>query len=209
MTVLAPSRSDDRRVVIDGVSWEFYERMLVEVGERPIRLTYDDGTLEIMTLSPLHERVKKVLARLIETYSDALGLGVEGLGSTTFRREDLRKGLEPDECYYVANARAIIGKDEIDLAVDPPPDLALEIDICPPDVERQPIYAALGIPEVWRYDGSHLVPLLRTDRGTYVAAERSRSFPNLPIDKLNRLLAIGLAEGQSAAVRALREWMKV
>jgi Uma2 family endonuclease len=150
--------------------------------------------------------VKKVIARLIEAYSDASGIDAEGFGSTTFNREELQMGLEPEECYYVAHAADVAAKSELDLEVDPPPDLAVEVDISPPDIAKQPIYAALGVPEIWRYDGRRLIPLRRTADG-YAEMEKSMAFPDLPMDRLNEFLSIGLASGQSAAVRAMREWL--
>lgn len=160
-----------------------------------------------MSPSPLHERVKTVIGRLIEACGDALGIDVEGFGSTTFDREDLQKGVEPDECYYIAKASKVIGKQVLDLAIDPPPDLALEVDISPPDLTRAPIYAALGVPEIWRFDGRRLVSLHRAGEGRYVEANRSLAFPELPMDELNRFVNVGPEKGQSAAVRALREWL--
>jgi Uma2 family endonuclease len=196
-----------RSVVLRGISWSLYQSMLAEIRSGAIRLTYDQGWLEIMTLSPLHEKVKTILARLIEAYADANGIDAEGLGSTTFSREELKRGLEPDECYYIAHAADVTGKNELDLSVDPPPDLAIEVDISPPDIAKQPIYAALGVPEVWRYDGRRVIPLLRAADG-YIESEKSIAFPNLPMDRLNEFLSIGLASSQSAAVRAMRSWLR-
>src|SRR4051794_17128914 len=98
---LAPLLTE-RRMSFDNISWELYEELLDAVGERPIHMTYDQGRLEVVTLSPLHEKVKKAITRLLEAYADAMDIEIEGLGSTTFKRKDLRRGLEPDECYYVA-----------------------------------------------------------------------------------------------------------
>ena len=199
------------RVTLDGVSWAFYQNMLAEVGESHVRLTFDQGRLEILSLLPIHEQVKKVLTRLIEAHADEMHLTIEGLGSTTFDRGDLQKGLEPDECYYIANAKAVIGKEDFDWTIDPPPDLAIEVDISRPDVARQPIYAALGVAEIWKYDGRAVVSLHRvggdrtSSEARYVAAEESLAFPELPMGELNRFLKIGLAEGQTAAVKGLRE----
>ena len=204
--LLPPSPAPGGRVLLSGISWTLYQDMLAEIRNGGVRLTYEDGWLEIMTLSPLHERVKTIVARVIESYADALGLNVEGFGSTTFGREDLRRGLEPDECYYIAHLAHVLGKDKLDLATDPPPDLAVEVDISPADIAKQPIYAALGVPEVWRYDGRRLTPL-HLKSGAYVEADRSLSFPDLPMDRFNQFLAVGLSSGQSAAVRAMREWL--
>jgi Uma2 family endonuclease len=205
MTIAHPA--SERQVVINDVSWNFYQRMLEEVGGGHLRLTYDRGRLEIISPSPIREHVKKIIARIIEAYADEAGLTIEGLGSTTFDSEDLAKGLEPDECYYIAHAADVTGKSDLDLTIDPPPDLAIEIDISPPDVARQPIYAALGVPEVWRYDGQSVQFLLRSAEGVYLTAARSISLPDLPLDQLNRLVEIGIKQGQSAAVRALRTWL--
>jgi Uma2 family endonuclease len=137
---------------------------------------------------------------------------VEGFGSATFSREDLQRGLEPDECYYISRAPEIIGKQEIDLTVDPPPDLAIEVDISPPGMARQPIYAALGVPEIWRYDGRRLICLHRHTEETtgprYIPADRSLSFPQLSLTELSRFIEIALSRGQSAAVREFRESLR-
>lgn len=196
------------RVTLRGVSWQLYQQMLAEVGDGHVRLTYDSGSLEIMSPSSLHERVKTVLARVIEAYADELRIKLEGFGSTTFAREDLHKGLEPDECYYVQHASAVIGKEEFDWTIDPPPDLAIEVDISRPGVARQPIYGALGVPEIWKFDGRSVVSLHRTTSGDYVVGTASLAFPKLPLDEVNRFLQIGLASGQSAAAQAVREWLR-
>jgi len=119
--------------VLDGVSWDFYEQLLEEIGDRPIRVTFDNGSLEMMAPLPLHERWKKRIARMIELLCVELDIEIDTLGSTTFRREDLAKGLEPDECYYVQHADDVRGKKELDLAVDPPPAA------CPAPWSRSPL----------------------------------------------------------------------
>src|SRR5690348_13613088 len=111
----------EKRVLIRGVSWELYEHMLREIGDSHVRLAYDEGRLEIMSPSGLHENVKKILGRLAEGYGEEVGIVIEGFGSMTLNREDLRKGVEPDECYYIANAAKMIGRDDFDLTIDPPP----------------------------------------------------------------------------------------
>jgi Uma2 family endonuclease len=211
MTVAAPPLPPDveHPVVLDGVSWETYQSLLNDFQGRPaVRLTYDSGWLEIMTVSQLHESVKKLVARLIEAYADAADVTVEGFGSSTYARKDLQKGLEPDECYYIQHAAEVMGKTKFDFAVDPPPDLAIEIEVTRRVVPRQPIYAALGVPELWRWDGRQVIPMHLTRAGKYVPAQSSLAFPDLPMEQLNRFLAVGVTSGQSAAVRALREWLK-
>jgi Uma2 family endonuclease len=207
-----PQVERERRITLDGVSWSLYQSLLAEAGNSHLKLTYDCGRLEIMSPLPIHEQVKKVTARLVETYSDLAGIEAEGLGSTTFAREDLQKGLEPDECYYVQHASEVIGRNRFDWQVDPPPDLAIEVDISRPDIARQPIYAALGVAEIWRYGGKAFTYLLRhQSRGAaaeYITSERNDAFPSLPLTELNRLVQIGLEQGQTAAVRALHSWFE-
>lgn len=199
----------ESRILLEPVSWALYQQILRELGDSAaIRLAYDNGRLEIMSPSPSHEEVKKIAARLIEAYADALEIDIQGLGSMTMSREDLKQGIEPDECYYVQSFSAIADKDELDLDVDPPPDLAMEIDISPPAMGKQSIYAGLGVSEIWRYDRGRFRVLTRTGDGIYVEAKQSLCFPGLPIDEFNRFVQIGLKSHQPAAVRALRQWIK-
>jgi Uma2 family endonuclease len=203
------TRAGENRVVLSPVSWSLYRQILSELGDnRGTRLAYDNGRLEIMSPSRLHEDVKKIAARLIEAYGDATGIDVQGCGSWTLDQEESRKAIEPDECYYVQSFPAIAHKRELDLAVDPPPDLAIEVDISRSMLPKQPIYQALGVPEIWRYDGKRFVILLRTSGGGYAESRQSLCFPDLPIDEFNRFVQIGLTSRQPAAVRALRQWLK-
>lgn len=199
----------ETRVVLEPVSWSLYQQILTELGDsRGTRLAYDNGRLEIMSPSDSHEHVKTIVARLIEAYADAAGVDIEGLGSWTLNREDQNKGIEPDECYYVQSFPAIAQKKRLDLAVDPPPDLAIEVEITSSSLPKQPIYAALGVGEIWRFDGKRYRIFRRTAEGAYVESHQSGCFPDLPIDEVNRFVRIGLESRQPAAVRALREWMK-
>jgi Uma2 family endonuclease len=195
-----------RCVVLEDVTWDLYQRMLAEIGDGHTRLTFDQGRLAITSPLPIHEQIKKALARLVEAYADATDIAVEGLGSTTFKREDLQKGLEPDECYYIAHAAQIMGKEEIDLAVDPPPDLAIEVDLSKPGIARQPIYAAMGVPEIWKYDGTRVIPL-HLIHDQYVPSDRSLAFPDLPMDPVDRTVRLALTQSQTAAMRSFREWL--
>jgi Uma2 family endonuclease len=139
------------RVVLQNISWQTYRSLVGDFEQEPaIRLTYDFGTLEIrMPLDP-HETFKKLLGRLIEAATEELGLEIRSLGSRTCAREDLAKGLEPDQCYYIQHEAEVRGVAQINLADCPPPDLAVEIDITSSSLNRLSIYAALGVPEVWR-----------------------------------------------------------
>ena len=175
-TVKSPA---EQRVVLRNVSWETYESLLAdhESSSAP-RFTYDRGEMEIVSPSPEHEAYNRSIALLVESAAEELGIDVYDLGSTTFRFEDLERGFEPDSCFYIQNEEQVRGKDRIDLTVDPPPDLVIEVDITSPSINKLPIYARLGIPEVWRYDGEELNILRLGDNG-YVEVSESAALPGL------------------------------
>src|SRR5882672_4703239 len=185
MTTAVTSISEaPRSIVLHGVSWQTYETLLREIGEQHIFLTYDRGDLEIMAPSNFHERYKKVVARLIEILTLELDIPIVSGGNTTFRREDLEKGLEPDECYYVQHEPQMRDKWEVDLSQDPPPDLVLEMDYTHHALDRESIYAALGVPELWRCNGNRLEVLLLGTNGAYQLSTKSLAFPFLPVDQI-------------------------
>jgi Uma2 family endonuclease len=200
------SLAGQQHIVLDGVSWETYEQILRDLQDRPIRVTYDRGTLEMMAPLPYHERWKTRYGRLIEAMCEERDIEVDSLGSSTFRREDLDRGLEPDECYYVQHADDVREKHEIDLTVDPPPDLVVEIDITRTSVPKQPIYASLGVPELWRFDGKRL-NVLRLRKGKYHPAKSSAIFPFLPMAQFQQFVLRLASERQSKVLREFRAWV--
>lgn len=202
-STLRPAPVSERRFVLEGVSWAYYEQTLAELGEQHVRITYDRGRMEFMSPSPRHERVKKIIGRLVELYALEADIPILPLGSVTCRREDLARGLEPDECYYVQNS--LVDPDKMDLSVDPPPDLAIEVDITSGSIPRQPIYAALGVPEIWRFDGREIYPMLRQTSGTYRRSDSSLVFPQLPMAQLNHFLNLALTEDQHAAMKGFQD----
>ena len=198
--------SEQQHLVLHDVSWDLYKQLLREVGNRPIRMTFDNGSLEIMSPLPRHEKWGNRIGRMIEILSLELNLPIEPLGSTTFKRKRLGKGLEPDECYYIQNAAAVRGKDRFNLAVDPPPDLAVEVDITSRSIKREPIYRALGVPELWRFRGNRLaVRLLGPDK-TYLPSSTSAAFPFLPMDIFEAFLLRMEHEEPTAVLREFRDW---
>jgi Uma2 family endonuclease len=198
----------EQRVTLSCVTWEAYIGIGEYLRDQPIRMTYDRGRLEIMTTSREHERAKKLLARIVEALIDELDIEVEDGGSTTFRREDLERGLEADDCYWIEHASAMAGKDGYDPDIDPPPDLALEVEISRNVINRLPIYASLGIPEVWRYDGTAVQVLNLQPNGTYERSESSRIFPQLPIAELSRFLDQRSSMNVTPLIRGFREWVR-
>jgi Uma2 family endonuclease len=215
VTALPPqssSYSPTPGVVLQGISWETYQALVRELECQPgQRLTYDGGTLEIAMPLPPHERYKKYLARLVEVVTEELGLEVASLGSCTWSRRDLLKGLEPDECYYIQREAAVRGKMQIDLTVDPPPDLAIEVDITCPSVQRLPIYAALGVPEVWRFDGVQITLLKliqESPESGYLAIDASVALPICRRDAVQHWLTQAQTMAETSWVKAIRHWAR-
>ena len=204
------------RVILRNISWQTYQSLIRDFEQEPaLRLTYDRGTLEIrMPLDP-HESAKKLLGRLIEAATEELDLEIRSLGSRTCDREDLSKGLEPDQCYYIQNELQVRGVEQIDLAQFPPPDLAVEVDITSSSLNRFSIYAALKVPEVWRYDGRSLtIYRLQTgeygvgDSLQYGTAEHSLALTQLKAEDIVRFLELQPTTGENSLVKQFRQWIR-
>lgn len=202
--------ADPEYQLLHGQTWHDYQRALAERDRegRNYRITYDRGVLEIMSNSAAHERWKKLIASLLEAYCVAAGLPFAGLGQWTCQRENLDRGLDPDECYYVQNEPLVRGRTDLDLSSDPPPDLAIEIEVTRTVRGRLGTYAGLGIPEVWRYDGSAVTVLLLGENGKYAVATASKAFPNLPLQELTRRLATWGATDQATWLRDWQAWVR-
>lgn len=193
-------------LVIQNVAWDDYESLVEELIDRPnLRVSYDRGKLEIMSPLPEHEIDARIIDSIARIYSEHLDLKLENYGSTTWKRRLLERGLEPDSCYYVANADRIIGKSHhIDLETDPPPDICVEVDITNESFSKFSIYAALGVPEIWRYegDGVHFYEFVS---GAYQEIAQSSCLHGLKPAMLATALEQSKTEGQTAALRAFRE----
>jgi Uma2 family endonuclease len=201
----------EQRVLLRNVSWETYERLIAEREERPVpRFFYDRGVLEIVSPSKGHESVSRVVALLVEELAVELDLDVESAGSTTFKREDITRGFEPDECFYFHNIERVRGEEDIDLdAGDPPPDLVSEVDATNPSLNTLPIFAQVGVAEVWRYaDGKMEMFGLRGEELHYQAVTESTVLPPLTSDVLARFVEEGLTTERPAWVRGVRRWAR-
>jgi len=195
------------RVVLHNISWEQFENLLKDLGnQRAARIAYDRGTLEIMTPLPEHEYFKETIGDAVKDMAEALNLDYESYGSTTWRREIKQAGLEPDNCFYFQNEALVRGRLDFDLNHDPPPDLALEIDITSKSLDRFPIYARLGVPELWCYDNGELRIHLLTGDG-YTTSPQSLVFPQLAIQDLPQLIEAHRQQGRLALRRAVRAWV--
>lgn len=196
------------RIVLEDMTWDDYETFLrVFDGRRAIRLTYDCGSLEIMTLSAEHEEPSSLFDILVIVMAEEMNVPIKGYGSTTYKKKKSQRGLEPDKCYYTRNLSLVRGKKRIDLTVDPPPDLALEVDITSSSLNRMAIYASLGVPELWRYDGATLT-VYQLVNGQYVPCERSPTFPLVPPADLVRFVRLGEQEDTTSMIRAFRTWLR-
>lgn len=193
-------------VLLDRVNWKAYEALAESWAGLPRRVTYDRGRLEIMSPLPIHERIKALVGLLIKAYLVERGLGFHLGGSMTFKLPDKQRGLEPDECYWVQNAARMRGRDEYDPETDPPPDLAVDVDITSSSLPRMSIYADLQVPEVWRYkDDALTIHLLKG--GEYRPSDVGLALPALTGGAITRFLALR-NEGDAAVVAAFLRWAR-
>ena len=204
-TIKSPT---EHRVILHNTSWETYERLLNERGDRRVpRLAYDRGELEIISPSSEHESTAYFAALLVAVLAEEMHVNAYGVGSTTYKRSDVRQGFEPDASFYIRNEERVRGKPRIDLYVDPPPDLVIEVDITSPSLDKFPIYARLGVREVWRYDGVRASIFVLEDR-EYVEAGESAALPSLTSDVLTRFIEESASLGSTHWLRTVREWAR-
>jgi len=193
------------RILLD-MTWEGYEAMLEGIQDRHVFLTYDRGRLEIMSPSPKHSVSTVRVVRLLWIITEELGIPMSCFGDMTIRRKDLQRGLEPDSCFYLANESRVRGKDQLDFSKDPPPDLAIEVEISQRLLDRENIYAALGVPELWRYDGESIRFFIRREDASYRQVDRSPSFPQLPPETIERLLEMSRSMDDTSWAKSVRKW---
>ncbi|MEA5596440.1 Uma2 family endonuclease [Rivularia sp. UHCC 0363] len=196
-----------QRVLLRDVTWQEFETIVDELGEhRAARIAYDQGVLEIMAPLPEHEDDKEIIGDLIKALLEELEIEFRSLGSTTFKNQIMLQGIEPDQCFYIENESKIRGKKRLDLTQDPPPDLALEIDVT--SRTHPSIYAALKVPELWRFEKGKLqINLLQN--GSYIVSEQSKNFPNLPLAEiLPQYLEQSKTAGRNSVIRAFRRWVR-
>ncbi|HWX43006.1 MAG TPA: Uma2 family endonuclease [Blastocatellia bacterium] len=198
----------DAVVTFHDVGWDEYEDLLEQVGEAEhLRITYDSGALQVMTLSPEHEKYARFLEGLMTAIRLRLHINILSFGSATVRKRGQRKGNEPDACFYVQNAYRIGNRLQLDFASDPPPDIAVEVDVHHDSRNKLDIYAALAVPEVWRFDGDALtIYLLEQDR--YNESASSLALPMLTSPLLTDALTQVRTEGELRALMAFDEWLQ-
>lgn len=200
-----PRDGQGNGVVLQGITWKAYKTLCDGVTDERVRMTYDRGKLEIMVVSTEHERLKTLLHLLITALAAGLRKLIGGFGSFTHQREDLARALEPDLCFYLRNLKKVRGKKLIDLMVDPPPDLAVEIEISRRVLDRLGLLAALGIPEVWRFDGK-AIKVLVLQGNVYEESPTSLAFPGIDVKKLVPFLMIADSADDNAMMDKVRAW---
>lgn len=198
----------EQRTVLQNISWETFEALLRDTGEdRGSRFAYDCGVLEIMTPLFEYENPKIQFDRFILVLAEELGIEIRSAGSTTLKRKISKRGIEPDTCYYIQNEVAIRGKQTLDLENDPPPDLAIEIDITSSSVNKLGIYSALGVTELWRYDGQNL-KFYQLIEGQYVECKFSIAFPIVSVSEISKFIEQSKSMGEIALLKSFRAWLR-
>lgn len=205
---LPQTEAGSARVVLSDVSWQIYETLREIDANDHIRMTFDRGTLEMMSPSQGHEETKRLIGRMVETLTEELQIPLRSRGSTTWKSPELERALEADECYYIKNFSAVAAKRTVDLKTDPPPDLAVEAEYSRSIVDKLPIYASLGIPEVWRSDGTTVIGLHLNADGRYLQQERSWNLPFLRVAELGRFLSQFDGADETAWIRSFRAWVR-
>lgn len=197
----------EKRVSLPGVSWQAYETILAALGEnRAAQLTYYHETLEIMTPLEAHDHSSSKLDQLVNVLTEENDLTLKSLQSTTLSKPELLVGAEPDQCYYITNEPLVRGK-TVDLRTDPPPDLIIEVDITHTDINKNALYAQLGVQEFWHYDGQTL-SIYQLQGAEYTEVPISPTFPQVPKDRLYQFLHDCAQQGETQAKRLLRQWLR-
>ncbi len=200
--------SPDRAVVLHGIPWATYVALRDMPENWKLRMTYDRGELEIMSPSPFHEGLAALLGTLIEIWAIELDIPLRSLRSMTVRREAIERGFEPDNCYYVQNEPRLWDKIELDFDVDPPPDLAIEVDVSRGSSAKMSIYASFGVPELWRLDGRQIQVFTLEADSRYELRDTSLALPGFPIARAQEaLLQLGSVR-QTTLLRSFRDWVR-
>jgi Uma2 family endonuclease len=200
--------SAENRTLLQNISWQTFKAMLREMGsDRKSRIAYDNGMLEIMTPQMPHENSNRLIEALIAVMCEELQLEIKRAGSLTLIRDDLELGGEPDSSYYLQNESLVRGKDSINLDQDPPPDLVLEVKYSQPKIDKLSLYASIGIPEFWEYNGTVLrIHILSGKK--YKEVQVSPTFAPIPTREISRFIQQSKSAGEMATTRTFRAWVK-
>ena len=196
--------SAETRTVLENVRWDTFIELAEQRSGSVPRMTFDEGVLELMSPRRQHENIGRLIGRMVETYTEVMDIEIQTVASTTFKRKDLQKAFEADESYYIEHAELIRPKEEVDLSIDPPPDLVIEVEITSSAIQKLKLFAAMGVPEVWRHDGERLqMFMLSNDK--YVPIETSRALGQLTAKIIDSFLVRRFDLGETAIIRQFRQ----
>ena len=196
--------SPEIRTVLENVRWETFEELADQRRGSVPRMVFDAGVLEMMSPGRQHENIGRIIGRLVETYSEAMEIEIQSVASTTFKRKGLQKAFEADESYYITHADLIRPKEEVDLQLDPPPDLVIEVEITSSAIVKMQLFAAMAVPEVWRYNGERF-EMFRLEAGKYNSVKSSKELPGLSAKTIEQNLALRFAIGETQLIRQFRQ----
>ncbi|MBN3943900.1 MAG: Uma2 family endonuclease [Nostoc sp.] len=206
--MVAITTSAENRVLLHNISWQTFKTMLAEMGsDRNSRLAYDNGTVEIIIPLMPHENSNRVIEGFVGVLCEELGWEIRRAGSLTLTRDDLQRGAEPDSSYYIQNEALVRDKENIDLATDPPPDLVLEVEYSRSAIDKLRLYAAMGVPEFWRYNGS-VLRVYTLASGQYSEVETSLTFAPVSVKEIPQFIQEARKNGEIATTRAFRAWVQ-
>lgn len=198
----------EQRVLLQNISWQTFLTILAEMGDnRGSRLAYDEGMLEIITPLMPHENSNRLIEGFVGVLCEELGLEIKRSGSLTMKRNDLQRGAEPDSSYYIHNESLVRNSENIDLASDPPPDLVLEVEYSRSRIDKFRLYASMGVPEFWRYDGS-LLRIYTLESGQYIERNDSPTFAPVKVAEIPQFIKESRKVGEIASTRAFRAWVR-
>ncbi|MEL6163494.1 MAG: Uma2 family endonuclease [Cyanobacteria bacterium J06628_3] len=206
--MVAISTPAESRTLLENISWQTFKAMLADMGSsRNTRLAYENGVLEIMAPDMPHENSNRVIEGFVIALCEEIGQEYKRSGSLTLTRDDLERGGEPDSSYYIQNEYRVRNKEKIDLNIDPPPDLVLEVEYSKPKVDKFKIYAAIGVPEFWRFNGS-VLRIYVLNNGQYSEVEQSPTFGQVAVKEIPRFIQETRINGEMATTRAFRAWVR-
>lgn len=208
ITCIHSRKKHRNSIVFQDSTWDFYEAMLRNYDEQPSRINYNRGTLEVMTLSIEHERFKMILGMMLGQLALAFNIRITHGGSSTLKRLSKQKGLEADLCYWISNEPVMRAKKRIDLRTDPPPDLVIEVDVMHPVVNREKIYAALGVPEMWVLSSDARLTAYALKDKAWQTIEQSLSFPFLKVSDLTAFTKRIGGDDDTSVLSAFADWLK-
>ena len=205
MSIVERIRTEpETRMVLENVAWETYVALADQRSGSVPRMTYDNGVLEMMSPKREHESIGRIIGRIVETYSELMDIEIISVASVTVKRSDLSKAFEADESYYVTHAAQLLGKNDMDFEVDPPPDLVIEVELTSSTIKKMQLFAAMHVLEVWRHDGESL-QMYRLLDGAYQGIESSLQLPGLTAQRINETLAQRDSIGETKLIQGFRK----